>query len=841
MELFSSIFRHIEMVYPGSLDPITGEHDLFNKFIEYIIDGPLSPLFLSDIALLPSNKLDGLTANQITAGENAASDYLRGQFANGTGDQRALVQQANEGLGIEAGPAAANGAGVLAQMLELASPAQRFEAQRRARGGAFGPGDAGRRAPGGTPIDNTVIRSAAVEELDEFSTIRSIVQSLFPDSRTIDADALANALRGARQPQSIGAVFRYGGSNVPNPNADEEHALPNLVNGVNVYTHVDEDNNAVVYPVNQVWVPSSKENAKYWLGLVLRPELDDDNFTNEANFRAYLVSLGLRALVLITLQAVKDSVWTAAGNYQGSDAEKIVNAVKVALGKSHETNNYMLDSKQNTNTNPLTYFADKMLTFFAENNGLLDTNLLEQIYQVQNVRTRRAVENSKELYDYLMGVDFSRSNSSLVKASYANNYLRTNLVFTQGMLNSYKDFSALATVPQASTSAIPIPITPAQYGKSSTGAFPSAGASGKHFKKPTQRVQSKFIGATMAHLDLSGVSSYIENFMKAREAKGMPKSGSLYFPKGFQKRDVPKPRSPPGATNMYRYNMEALKKKRMSPLNFMIAVAFMNTPVNKDSFEAFITENVMFPANFLILRPHERYNTMMLSYLKPGKETGTTRLGRVRVVLGEDTHVGFYSMRLNYYSATIVTAPKNILNVRNCLVTGYTGGCGHIPYTSTDGYNPGQGHYGKKGESLFIMMTAWAEKNYPKPYYTAGRKPTEQKFSGDSYEGIEGRAKMLSCSSAAWYSTTWDWGSMNSEVSNLAIARGGIDESYEAVAGNSICFPGEYRKYDMRGNKETKMPGGHWSHSMTYPNCHAARIATAPVDRHAHQYTVSAN
>lgn len=947
MDLLGNLFRYIQTVFPGALDPYTGQHDLFNRFIESILKNPLPSLYLS-------SKIH-------TKGTNAE-----------------------------------------------------------------------------TPTDETTLRGLAlianaVTHLEEFSGVRALTQALY------GMEALTDPLYNEDDIEQSAISAQYGVD------------IPVL----------SKKGNAMKFGTR----PKSTSDALTWLGRVLRPRITKGTLTSVSKFRDYLKGVGLHALILITLRAINSNVWAKHGTYKDSKAEKIVNAIIDALGDAHNVSNLsklrFLDASKSTFSNPNTVFVDRILEFFAdkENAKLLSSNWLTDLLTTQNAKTGAAIDNAAAILDEIKEAIKTPQRLSL---AYSDDYIKTNLVFTEGMASSISNFnSGNKEIAMASSTLKRVPAPPPDvekskidlkklYGshKSSSAATLSPshsfGGTGKpkiskentdldelntlvaQFKiarkssssssstdsllsrlyhyidvsktfeqymarsglasvsywmymhpnenlttgkdyiiseirgilervetkddtsrdiekaiadnkafyeeqlskfngsendierfskyiinysagltleswkktpilgeedmistlntairryvrysidniaiqlstaqvlfdkfgtidmKPYDAIKENIVSQILdyedpfkdqvstsqkigAEINLHGLSSYMRQYQSLKDKNQLkPTPGKPYF----QKIAAPPPPKKgkqvhiPGTTSNYRYNMDVLKNKQMSPLMFMICVAFMNTPVTKQNLEAFIVQDVMFPFNFIIQRPHIRHRTMTLTYMAPGEQTGTTRIGRVRVVLGDDTMIGFHHMRLTYYSATIVTEPKNILNANNALVTDYDGGGGHIPYTSIEGYKPSHGMFGTRGESLFVMMTPWNELEYPDIFYLTGRKPVRKGLSGDILSPLTQTLSTLSCSAIAYYSILWGWVTMNGNLSQLGIARGGYDAATTIRAGNSLTFPGMYRKRNAHGELHFESPKGHWPATLTYSGCARARCAKQAPNPH---------
>lgn len=99
-----------------------------------------------------------------------------------------------------------------------------------------------------------------------------------------------------------------------------------------------------------------------------------------------------------------------------------------------------------------------------------------------------------------------------------------------------------------------------------------------------------------------------------------------------------------------RENFDALAKSARNGWSYIFAGVFNLTPVHKDAFEAFIANDVLFPANFIISRPHAEYECCYAIKLKRGTDTIATYQKRGEFETGDDVAVGVHTGHYRYYS-----------------------------------------------------------------------------------------------------------------------------------------------------------------------------------------------
>lgn len=257
-----------------------------------------------------------------------------------------------------------------------------------------------------------------------------------------------------------------------------------------------------------------------------------------------------------------------------------------------------------------------------------------------------------------------------------------------------------------------------------------------------------------------------------------------------------------------------------SDLDRIIGQVFLGTTTNKKAWVSLIRNNVLFPTDFLLSRPHARYQTYTAIKVKAGAETAVTYMGNSHFTLGDNvatqTHLGAFT----YYSATVVFEPRNVFVVRNSFVEGYDGGMG-TKFYEIGKYNPSMQKYGDepltntKGGSLFAMMIPRGGFDLPSPMSITGR------FTMFDRQIFSMNEEKVHYPTAFFYNKLWGFSDQSLGTLDINSMR----YINERTAPNGVTHEGHtlYYSPSVRDFKRVRLSRGHWGSEVTYSGCGQVR------------------
>jgi len=263
-----------------------------------------------------------------------------------------------------------------------------------------------------------------------------------------------------------------------------------------------------------------------------------------------------------------------------------------------------------------------------------------------------------------------------------------------------------------------------------------------------------------------------------------------------------------------------LEDNTPSDLDRIIGQVFLGTTTNKKAWVSLIRNNVLFPTDFLLSRPHARYQTYTAIKVKAGDSTAVTYMGNSHFTLGDNvatqTHLGAFT----YYSSTVIFEPRNVFVVRNSFVEGYDGGMG-TKFYEIGKYNPGQQKYGDepltntKGGSLFAMMIPRGGFDLPSPMSITGR------FTMFDRQIFSMNEEKLHYPTAFFYNKLWGFSDHSLgtlDINNMRYVN-------ERTAPNGVTHEGHTLFYSptARDFKRVRLSRGHWGSDVTYSGCGQVR------------------
>ena len=252
----------------------------------------------------------------------------------------------------------------------------------------------------------------------------------------------------------------------------------------------------------------------------------------------------------------------------------------------------------------------------------------------------------------------------------------------------------------------------------------------------------------------------------------------------------------------------------------VVAFVFNYARVTRQQLERMIAADVRFPFNFILARPHARYQTGYAIKLLRGAQTVVTYQRRGRFEVGDDAQVGAHVGNYTYYSKVVVKQPKNVMLLRNIYVRGYDGGMGS-EFVSMDDYRPYDGKYGTG--SVFALLVAYTE--------TDETVPAVLNLSGaiDDMVGVYQlyERRGLHYSSAPFYAALWGWRRGQSYRTDESYISEAFVNRKERINFNTL--KGKTMRIDPVTGQFTLVDSGrgHWGDEATYNGCAAARRGAA--------------
>jgi hypothetical protein len=262
---------------------------------------------------------------------------------------------------------------------------------------------------------------------------------------------------------------------------------------------------------------------------------------------------------------------------------------------------------------------------------------------------------------------------------------------------------------------------------------------------------------------------------------------------------------------------------------FVFATVFNLTPVRESVLDSFITNNILFPINFLLSRPHAEYKTCYGMKVKRGTETITTYQRPGEFEVGDDVNIGAHTGHYRYYSKVVVKQPRNVFIARSIFVNGYQRGMGSQLFKRQH-YRPNDGEFGHG--SLFVFAIGFEEREdrgLPAVVNVAGKlRNLSLLFRLES--------EALHYSTAAYYASFWDISKFAGlEIDRPArMAGDGFHANLNTLKGSTWYRDFRTLRFDDRE------PGqGHWTDYGTYDGCGRARRGelmefVPPMTTHVH-------
>ena len=273
----------------------------------------------------------------------------------------------------------------------------------------------------------------------------------------------------------------------------------------------------------------------------------------------------------------------------------------------------------------------------------------------------------------------------------------------------------------------------------------------------------------------------------------------------------------PARYNMINAHFDNIRNSSMSDSEKYYAMLFLGCRVTRDQLQRFITHNIAFPINFLILRPHATYRGRTAIKLLANGGTGNMYFGHGSAEIGHDASRMISVMHSVAYMAAVVNHPENVWAEQNLFVDRYFGGLGMQFYTP-ESYQQRRPNGGNVA-SIICCAVPCAEKDFPVPLDIAGRY----------YTDYENGLIDLRQNSELHYSTAFRYDSMY----NLFAKTNAADEINiptvlpDEAHHNRVCWPGaQYMKNPQSGTFDFyEYSQGPWG-ELVYPGSGKVRAGT---------------
>ncbi len=195
---------------------------------------------------------------------------------------------------------------------------------------------------------------------------------------------------------------------------------------------------------------------------------------------------------------------------------------------------------------------------------------------------------------------------------------------------------------------------------------------------------------------------------------------------------------------------EKLHNNTTDKLLEVISKIALATPFNKRVLERFLDEDVLFPLNILVLKPHMKYEMALAIKALAGSSTGSTYLGPSDFQTQTDGTRKVLWGNFTTYRIAHVHKPENVYIPYDIYSDGTLGGAGVLPYKKSE-YQPMAGNYGRG--SLFFAAVSYEETYFPEVFNISGRwleYNHQSLIDKDDYDDLH-------YSTAARYNNEWGW------------------------------------------------------------------------------------
>lgn len=173
---------------------------------------------------------------------------------------------------------------------------------------------------------------------------------------------------------------------------------------------------------------------------------------------------------------------------------------------------------------------------------------------------------------------------------------------------------------------------------------------------------------------------------------------------------------------MFDYHLKQINDSSMSVLKKSRAILLLGCRIRRQFFESCISNNLLFPMNFLILRPHGTWRGRTCIKMLGGGEAGNTYFAHGSAEVGHDANRMISVLHSVAYMAAIVQNAQYVYAAPNLLIDAYYGGLGMGFFNPTS--------YQKRSpdgseNSIIVVAVPYKERQFPNPLDIAGRFYTD--------------------------------------------------------------------------------------------------------------------
>jgi hypothetical protein len=269
--------------------------------------------------------------------------------------------------------------------------------------------------------------------------------------------------------------------------------------------------------------------------------------------------------------------------------------------------------------------------------------------------------------------------------------------------------------------------------------------------------------------------------------------------------------------------------REQDPVVRITAQLYLGAANTLQQWVAFVDNNLVVPASFLILRPYQRYWMKSAILLKSGSQTGNTFIGHSDMMLSDNATQKMHYGHFTFYFKAVVKRPENIVVVKDLLADGVIGGGGVRFYTDPSQHNRVNGVYER---DIFSVMIGYDEHVEGPRIDITGR--FDPNFVKDQNANNLARTHY---SSALFYSTMWDWRPTTDAYKDVEFFVN------PTIHENTITYEGHHQLFDRTTGQFTivRHNRGHWGDTV-YEGCRRVRAGAQSMfaKRHEQPKTVIA-
>lgn len=270
-----------------------------------------------------------------------------------------------------------------------------------------------------------------------------------------------------------------------------------------------------------------------------------------------------------------------------------------------------------------------------------------------------------------------------------------------------------------------------------------------------------------------------------------------------------------GSDGMFDYHIGEIQNSGMSELKKSRAILLLASPINRKFFESCIQNNILFPMNFLLLRPHATYRGRTCIKMLGGGLVGNTYIGHQSAEIGHDAARMISTLHSVAYMAAIVKEAQHVYCEPNLYVDEYQGGLG-MQFFSPASYMRRSPEGDRGGASIVVVAVPYTEREFPNPLDIAGRYYTD--YTNPLVE--PGDINELHYSTAYRYNDIYNFYTRNNqrdEVSQPTVVP-------HEVHMNRICWSGAQMSYNrISGKFEYYVHNTSGWGELVYPGCGRVR------------------